>query len=923
MSWVRRLRSLMNRRSLDRELDEELSFHLEMRERQYIEQGQEPAEARRAARRQFGNRSRAAEDSHYIWGFAWLDELARNLRFALRSFGKDPGFTFTALVTICLGIGITAAVFAVVKAVLFQPLPYAEPDRLVMLWNINEKAGVKVERQRVTGQSMSPREYIEWRDHSDIFAELAAVHREPRGHLSRADQVLSLDADANGEVTTLAFVTDNFYRTLGVFPVLGRPSEVGNAGVVLQYNYWQNRFGADPGIVGTSVWMGAGYDGAAQWHIVGVMPPGFGFYTRKIDFLTRLNADRAAARSKVPDPNRRWWIVVGRLKPGLTLSEAQARADVFSSRMAADYPDENRDWHVQLVPVMEDLTSGLRPALLTLLGAAGFVLLIVCTNVAGVLLVKATSRGKEFALRSALGASRLGLLRQLLTESLVLALTGGVLGLYFAQGLVHFVRTLTPNRHTWGQFLIQAEFIEVDRWVVGFVLVSALAVGLLFGMISALRASKPDVNEALKDAGSGSMGGRHGGRLRHTLVFVEVALAVVLVAGAGLLIRSFLALYGQGPGFQDERRLALSIMPTAEFVKQHSAPGAGNGDANAPDDDALYWTAKDLFRETAIQNISGLPGVLGVTSASRAPMKTDYNLWEFHCKLDVSAPDSPSTGAILTAVQPNYFHEMGIPLLSGRGFESTDRAGANPVAVVSREFANRCWPGDDPIGKRIKTYREQDPWLTVVGVAGDVHEDGIDKPSQAYVYHPWAQFRWWYGPVNVVIRTSKDPMALLPLISRTVADVDAGTEVRSAYSLDVLVRDSAWRLNYSTLMLGGLAGLSLLLAAVGVYGVLSQTVRERTREVGLRMAMGAGRKEVVQMVLNRALVPVSLGIVVGLAAAAGLTRFLRSLLYGVEPIDPLTFAGVAFILLAAALLASYLPARKAARVNPVVALRYE
>jgi len=678
--------------------------------------------------------------------------------------------------------------------------------------------------------------------------------------------------------------------------------------VVLQHEFWRRRFQGNPGVMGQKIYLWN-----EPYTIAGVMPPEFVFFSRQVDFLATAYWKTEGMEN---DRGARGYRVMARLKPGLTIQQAQQRADAFSARMAADHPKTNRNWHVLVIPCAEDAAGEIRPGMLALLGAVVCVILITCANVANLLLVQASARGKELAVRSALGAGRWRLVRQLTTESMALALVGGTLGLALACGAVRYFQTVLPDRNFHGKYLVQAEAIHMNLAVVLFAVGVTLAAGLLSGMIPALQASKPDFNQALKDAGHGSVGGRRGRSVRDVLVIAEVAVAVVLVVAATLLARSLAAMYARGPGYRPDRLLCVEVnIPGWKLAEM--AKGLSQQEARA-----LYRNAMRSFGERLYAELRSIPDVDGFASMSMVPMSSYYWFDVFEIEGRAVEPGALPPRALPPTVHADYFRLLGIPLIRGRFFGPQDRLDSPPVMIVCREFARRYFPGEDPVGKRLRWSgsKPDAPWIQIVGVVGDIREDGMDRPSQPYAYFPEEQ-GWFAG--YLALRGRSDPMKLLPLVRRAVRNADPHATIYRPRRMADVVRDSTWRLNYSALLLGGLAGLSLLLAVVGVYGLLSFSVRERTQEIGVRMALGGARPQILGMVLKHGLSLAGAGVAIGLGAAALVTRFLKTLLYGVTPLDLATFVGVAVALLGAAFLASYLPAERATRLQPMRALRHE
>ena len=909
MRWLTTFRNLFRRSQLDQELDEEIAFHLEMREKEYTEQGMSVEQARHAARRRFGNGTLVKEDTRQTWGLRRFDELRQDLVFGFRSFRKNPGFTATLLVTLALGVGVGTAIFSVINAVLLQPPPYENADRLVMVWDVNESRGIDVEFQRRTADSMGPAEFRDWQDKSGVFDKMVGF----------SAFITALSDLEPPEEFFIYRTSPGLFDLIGTQPMLGRgfspedEKEGGEKVLILFHDFWRQHFASDPNAIGKTVRLRD-----EPYTVIGVMPPGFNFYNRQADALAPMPwTDRLLRFSR----NYRNWKVMAQLKPGTDLSETQAQADVFAANLARDYPESSEGWGVRLVPVTEDSAGSLFLAMQALLGAIGCVLLITCTNVANLLMVKASGRSKEIAVRSAIGAGRRRLIRQMLTESLCLSAVGGALGLGIAFFLVEQFRTMLPYRHTWAKYVVQAESIAVDGWVVGFAFAVTVATGLLFGLLPALGASKTDLNESLKDVGQGSVGGRKHRRTRDVLVVCEVALAVVMVIGATLLVRSSLALYRQGPGFRADNTLSISVrVPTQDLREQMEGEGLEQDQAAQKFNFALRSRQSHVF-----EAVKALPGVESVAAVSRVPLNGFYVVVDHTIQNHLPATPSDIPRAVVARVTTNYFSQFGIPLLQGRTFESRDSPDTPRVVVINRELKRRYFRGENPIGRRIRwgapDSEWEAPWETIVGVVGDVHVAGMQEPPIPALYRSIEQMP---RPVwALLVRTPNDPLAWLPDVRKTIAAAVPGTVVSRPQTVAKIVADSAYQLNYSMLMMTGLAVLALVLAVVGLYGVLSQTVRERTKEIGLRMALGAARRDILAEVVGHGVSRVALGVGFGLIGSAVLGRFLSNLLFGIGPNDALTFVGVAAALLLTAVVAAYIPARRAAGVDPMIILRHE
>ena len=837
---------------------------------------------------------------------SWLRSFSSDLAQSWRGLVKRPGMSLIAVLTVALAVGAGSAIFSIVNAILLQPLPYQDPDRLVMVWNLNPQAGYSYDKTRARGDSMSPAEFFEWRE-ADIFEEMTLF----------SAFLMTISDEDDPEMTHGYSLSEGGFAMLGVEPMLGRlpTSEEFQYGaervVVLRHNLWQRRFHSDPDILGETIEMSG-----RPYRIIGVMPPEFVFFIRQSEMLMPFQFSERFARSRFSRDYR----VMARLKDGMTLQEAQARATQHSATMAQKYPDTNTGWSVRVVPLAEDTAGELRGPLLALLGAVGFVLLIMCGNLANLLLVHATARSRELAVRAALGAGRARLVRVLMGESLILSLVGGLLGLGIAYAIVGSFQSALPDRNTHGKYLLQLESIQVDPWVVGFAILSALAAGLLFGAIPAIRASRPSLNEDLKETGRSSSGGLRTRGLHGALVVAEVAFSLVLVLGAALLVRSFAALYERGPGLRPDNLLTLIVpTPASDIFAELREQGLAQQE--------LFDAARARVRvleEELLRRVGDIPGIERAAATSTLPMQGWFQPREFTIEGRPLDNELDRPAGVFARVTRNYFETMGIPLVRGRLFGPEDRPDAPPVSIVSDELARRYWPGENPLGKRLKFGGpdSRQPWSVVVGVVGSIREAGMREEPAAAIYASHSQ--GIFGRVWMVVKTATDsPQALMPEIRRTIRDVDARMPVYRVREMGDIVRDSAWQLNYSMVLLAGLAGLALLLAVLGLYGVLSYTVRQQTREIGVRMALGADRSTLLKMVLGSGLKLVGLGLAIGFAASLGLTRFLSALLFGVEPVDLPTFLLAGLVLLGAGAVAAYLPARRATAVTPTVALRHE
>ncbi|MBV9772851.1 MAG: ABC transporter permease [Gemmatimonadetes bacterium] len=806
-----------------------------------------------------------------------MDTLLQDLRYTLRTLGRSPGFVGMAVLALALGIGGNTAVFSVVYTLLYRPFPFADADRLAVVWDNNAREG------REYGE-LTPAHVGALREGARSFAGVAAY--DLAGY--------TLTGAGEPEQVEGQTVDPSFFPLLGVRPALGRgflPGEdrVGAPAVaVLGHDFWQRHFAGNPGVVGRTVML----DGVGTT-VVGVLPADFRFPGHG-DVWTPLVLPDSLWQSRRAHSLR----LVAKLRPGVPITAARAEVDALSRDLERRFPDAEQGWRMSVHPLNEGLFQGpIRPILLVLLGAVGFVLLIACADVANLLLVRASVRQREVAVRVAMGASRWRLVRQLLTESLVLALLGGALGALLGVWGVDALRLAFPPGFR--ELVPQIAHLAVDRHALAYTALASLVTGLLFGLVPALQASRPDLSAVIKEGERGSTGGTRSGRLRTALVVGEVALALVLVTGTGLMVRSFLHQTEANPGFRPERTLTFWLaLPSARYA------------------DAGKILA---FQDALIGRLSALPGVASVGTVDPLPLTGEGKQLRFTVEgLAVPTPaDTPS--ANLRLVSPDYFRAIGIPLLRGRAFTAADREGAPPVAVVSRGMAEQFWPGRSPLGRRLRMPRGES--REVVGVVDDVADWRLGKHSRAYLYLPYAQ-----APsqrIGVVVRTTGDPLAVGAAARRAVYALDPDQPVYGMRGMDRVVSDALFIQRVNAAMLGVLAVVALLLAMVGVYGVMAYTIARRTHEIGIRMALGASARDVLRQVVGEGMRPVLLGMAIGVVGALAVGRLLASLLWEVGGTDPATFAAVPLLLAATALLACWLPARHATRVDPMIALRGE
>ncbi|MDQ3803685.1 MAG: ABC transporter permease [Acidobacteriota bacterium] len=875
-----RLRALRDSDAVHREIDEELQFHIDMRAEENVRRGMTPAEARRAAEERFGHRLRIKEMSYGVRGGGWLETLWQDLRYAARTLRTRPGFAAVAVLTLALGIGANTAIFSVVNAVLLRPLPYEDPERIVRIGGTNQRRGAAL-------GSFSPQDFFDWRERANVFEALAAYDGWSP----------SLTGAGEPERVEAARVSPGFFGVLKVSPALGRdflPAEEqrGNhLSVILSHPFWQRRFGGDPRVIGRSLTLnGHGYT------VVGIMPAGFaGPKFTGGDFeQAELWAPFAPDLSQWTRDGRSVDAAIARLKPGVSLAQAQAELDAIAAQLQRQYPDTNAGIGAAAASLHEQAVGAIRPALLTFLVAVGLVLLIACANVANLLLARAAARQKEIAVRMALGAGRARIVRQLLTESVLLAGLGGAAGLLLALWATSLLVALGSDA------IPRPDEIAVDARVLGFTLGVSLLTGIAFGLAPALAASRPDLNETLKEGGRSQTFGRGRKRVRGVLVVSEVALSLLLLIGAGLLVKSFVRLRRVDPGFDPRHVLTMNaFLPGARYPEewQHAA-----------------------FFEKVLERVRALPGVESASVVSNLPVSGNYDRISLYVEGQTPAAREDIPDAERYMVDAEYFKTMRIPLLGGRPFNDRDTAEAPPVVIVNESVARRFWPGESAVGKRVRTDPSR-PWLTVVGVVGEVRHYSLEAAPNMQLYLPHRQV-----PSQVMtfaVRSAGDPGAQAAAVRGQVWAVDKDQPVYDVRTMGQLLSESLAQRRFTMLLVGVFAGVALLLAAVGLYGVMNYAVAQRTHEIGIRMALGAQRGDVLRIMLGQGMALTLGGVGLGLVAAAGLTRVLESLLYGVSALDPAVFAGVTFILIAVAFLACCIPARKATRVDPIVALRYE
>ena len=804
-----------------------------------------------------------------------MHTLLKDIRYGIRNLARHPGFTAVAVITLALGIGANTAIFSVVNAVLLRPLPLADPERLVWLWD--------TQPQLATTPTSLP-DFLGWKQQNQSFEHLAAF-------ISGKSFV---DAGDGTTDTPIGLVTPELFSVFQVNPILGRtftdeetlPGRFRVA--VLSHSMWQSRFGSDRNVSGRTIQV----NGAA-YTIIGVMPAGFS-YPDRAELWRPLPIDPAKL-----DPGPHYLNVVGRLKPGVTLAQAQADMSTIAARLSQQYKEKNAGHGVKLESLTNVVVGDIGPALYVLLGAVGFVLLIACANLANLMLARVGARQKEITVRTALGASRLRIVRQLLTESIMLAVAGGLAGLLLAIWAVSWIVSFSADT------IPRVQEISVDRRVAGFTLLISVLTGVLFGLAPALHVSRPDLTDALKESGRTTAGLRRN-RLRSGLVMSEVALSLVLLVGAGLMIRSFAKLNQVDPGFDPNRVMTLGV----SLLR-----------SKYPEDEQVAQTYSQILDRAA-----AVPGVVSAGAISDLPLtgSNTSDSFTIEGRPPIARESWPSTE--YHVVTPRYFESMGIPLLSGRDVAPSDTRRSPNVVLINETFARRHFAGENPLGHRLKLQgQERDP-LLIIGVVANARQIGLDEPPRPELYVPLLQdplSTEYQRSMTIVARSKSDPGTLAAPLRAAVTAADKSMPVYAFKPMTEYLRDSLARRRFNLILLTVFGCVALTLAAVGIYGVISYGVTQRTHEMGIRMALGAKPRDVLKLVVRQAMMVALIGVGIGLLASWALTRLMKGLLFSVSVTDPITFVAIAVLMSLIALLACLVPARRATKVDPLVALRYE
>ncbi|HEY0003633.1 MAG TPA: ABC transporter permease [Pyrinomonadaceae bacterium] len=803
-----------------------------------------------------------------------METLWKDLRYGVRALLKKPGFAVVAVLTLALGIGATSTIFSFANGILLRPLPYQHPERLVLLDETSVKRGQ-------ASMGVSYPNFLDWREQNHVFEDIATY----------VENSFTLVGGAEPEQLRGARISSGLFEILGVAPVMGRtirPEEdrPDNSTVVILGNgLWHSRFGANPGIIGQTININS-----RPHTVIGVMPPDFKFPQVAELWLPLALTTKSWTRN---DHGLR---AIARLKQGTTLQQAQAEMITIARNIEQQNPVTNEGMSVTVANLRDGLVGDYRQALLILLGVVGFVLLIACVNVANLLLARASTRQKEISIRSALGATRWRIVRQLITESLLLSVTGGALGLILALWGLDLLLAAVPIEFPfWMKF-------SLDGRVLAFTFAVSLLTGLVFGVVPAWQASKVNLNETLKEGGrSAASAGRH--RLRGLLVIMEVALSLVLLVGAGLMMRSFLRLQQVNTGLNPKNVLTMTVsLPSAKYKEPEK---------------------QIAFFQHLLERVHSLPAVESAGAVSNLPLSG--SLWGRSLTVEgrpvLSVGEAPMINHCVTT--PGYFRSMGIPIIAGRDFTEADTKDALQVTLIDERLAREYWPNESPLGKRIRfgPPESNEPWFTIIGMVGEVRHERLDQATRKTVYVPYQQIP--DRQMTLTIRTTTDPTSLVAAVRQQVKELDPEQPLINVWTMEEVISRAVWQPRLYAILFGVFAGVALILASVGIYGVMSYAVTQRTHEIGIRMALGAQARDVLKMVLGQGLVLVLIGVAVGLGGAFALTRLMASLLYGVSATDPATFSAIALLLIGVALLACYIPARRAMKVDPMVALRYE
>jgi putative ABC transport system permease protein len=872
------------RRHRETDLDDEIRFHLEQEAQLRRDSGETPEAADLAARRAFGSVTLVKEVTRAMWGWTSIERIVQDLRIAWRGLRRSPGYVAVVVATLALGIGATTALFTVVNSVLLRPLPFPDPDRLVMVWERPPFRDVNG-GQAITRNLVQPQNYLDWRARNTSFDGIAALQGLP----------MNVSGSGDAEQVPGLRVSGEFFSVLGVSPLLGRGIQRGEDApggqrtAVLTYGFWQQHYGGDRSILGTKIDVNG-----FPVEVVGVMPNGFSLPGVRAQLFVPLVIDPATA----PQAGR-YLQTIARLKRTLSLTNARARMEAIVAETARERPERNDKWGATVLPLADEAVGDVRLPLLILFGAVACVLLIACANVVNLGLMRGAVRAHEMAIRTALGAGRGRLMHQLVVENLLIAGLGGSLGVALAQQGVQTILATFPANFP----LPRAQEIGVDGRVLAFAAIATLGIGLLVAVAPSLQATRRNLVESLHGAGRSIAAGTS--RFRAMLVVAEVSLAVVVVIGAGLMVRSLVHLNGVNPGFQAERILTMRMLVQGDLPR------------------------RTTFVNETLERLRTIPGITEVGTIHRLPLTNFFASSSGWSRADQPEPPRDSRpNSEVSVITSGYFRTMGIPIIAGRNFDSRDRADVPHVAIINQTLVNRYFPGEDPVGKRIRLRWGPTLQFEIVGVAGDSRTGlsgggnaGLREQPGSIVFLNNAQEPSPFA--SLVVRTTGEPLATVKAVREQIRAVNPNQGVSDVQTMEQVVSDSLANIRLQTMLLGAFASLALLLSSIGLYGVISYSVEHRRREMGVRLALGAGPGSVLRLVLGQGLRLTTGGLIVGLIGALAVTRYLETLLYEVRPTDPGVFAAVFGVLIATAIMACYMPARRATRVDPAVVLRDE
>jgi len=885
MRWLEKLRlrarSLFRRTRVERELDDELGFHLERQIAENLAAGMSAQEASYAARRSVGGVEQIKEECREMRRVNFAEDLWRDARYAARVLRKSPGFTAAVVLTLALSIGANTAIFSVVQAVLLAPLPFPNPDRLAMVWEEASFLGFPQ-------NTPAPANFVDWKKRNHVFEDMAALQ----------GSLMNLTGNGPAEEVEVKEATPNFFPMLGVAPLVGRTflPEEGQAGssrvVLISQGLWVRRYNANPRIVGQRVRMNG-----ESYAVAGVLPQGFDF-PDPVDVWIPLRLSAAQWHER----SSHYLEVVARLRKGVTMERARMDMAALARQLEREYPDTNKRIGAIVIPLHDQFVGNLRLGLMVLLAAVGGVLLIACANLANLLLARGAARQREIAVRLAMGARRARIVRQVLTETVLLSLAGGAAGGLLAEWTLGFLTKLVPLP------LAPTTTVRLDAPVLIFAVIIAVAAGILFGLAPALQISTVSIAETLKQAGRDSVRGVRSS-LRHALVVAQVSVSVALLIGTGLMVETLLHLDRVDPGFRTDHVLCLRT----------SLPDAPR-----------YRQLKDRveFYQGVLTRVASIPGVESAGYTTFLPLTNRGGTNGFVIEGKPRMAIGEYNDANIRVVTPDYLRAIGVRLIAGRFISESDGPDAPPVALVNQTMARQFWPDENPLGRRFKLGDDEStgPWIKIAGVVGDVRQMGLELPARAEMYFAYAQPAASFGylsPRDLAVRTAQDPLSIAPAVRRAIAAVDPDEPVSHVEPMTALLDAEVSSRRVQAELLGSFTMLALVLAALGIYAVLAYAVTQRTSEIGLRIALGARERDVLAAVMGQGAKLIGAGIILGLAGAWMLTRLMGSLLYGVAPSDPGTFATSVVVLLLVGLGACYFPARRAARVDPTLALRHD